>query len=396
MNRIIAEAETLKRVEDAKPGDKSVYVNMDAIRQLPEEYEVVLTKIEFDPNNLKKDFADVGNGNWQPSPQLMYKIAEAKGIQGGERSNSEPIFQDCDINPMMCLPLDHQPTIRKILVGKRVTKYSTVIEEDGTLRRSSPCTCEYNVWERCLELWSKEEVETNGYDPKIVKNGEYESFGKKVFGPHYMKGQYAYAMKYDSPYKRKAHFDSEMKFAQPKAETKAHEKTIRELAGLMTGYTKEDLKDGCLVFAKVRRSALVLKLETAARVDAIRNGIGQDKRPQELLFGPAGDGGKIPPDITVASAVMPEEDHADFPAPSDIPPPVEKTKREQMLTVLKEYKTQGIVPSADKEAVDNMISWLEKEPAAETKTSFWDKCILNLKKIEDAIPEIGRMKHRLY
>jgi hypothetical protein len=383
MNRIIAEESTLKRVNDAKPGDKSVYVNMDAIRQLPEEYEVVLTKIEFDPVNLKKDFADVGNGNWQPTPQLMYKIAEAKGIQGGERSNSEPIFQEIDINPIMCLPIDHQPTVRKMLVGKRVTKYSTVIEEDGTLRRSSPCTCEYNVWERCVELWSREEVDTNGYDPKIIKNGEYKYFDKTKNGPHYLRNNFAVELKYDSPYKRKAHFDSEMKFAQPKAETKAHEKTIRELAGLMTGYTKEDLKDGCLVFAKVRRSALVLKLETAARVDAIRNGIGQDKRPQELLFGPVGE--------TEVRAVEPE---IDFPCQAETPPPPKPTKREEMITVLKLYKKDDLIPAPHKDTVEKMLNWLNANADAEANLSFWTKCAANLKVIEESIPGVGLIAHR--
>ena len=362
MTRIIGDPETIKRVENAKPGDKSMYINLDAIRELPDEYEIVLTEIRFDPKNLKADFSDVGNKTWMPTPQLMYRIAEAKGIHGGEKSISEPVIEDIDINPLLMAPLTQAPTIQRRTVGRKVTKYSTVVEEDGTLRRSSPCTCLYNVWERCCEAWSKEEFYTDGY---------------KKAG--------AYPNKYDTPLKRKLHFDSEMKFAHAKAETKAHEKTIRELAGLMTGYSETDLKDGRLVFAKVRRSAMALKLETAARVDAIRRGVSAPA-PVEALFGAE----------PAAQIEAPPPSDIEF-APPEPEPVAQKSKRDEMLAVLQVYKAENRVPVDDMKAVDSMIAWLDKTPDADTNpthAAWWSKCVKNLETIEQKIPAVGRLEHR--
>ena len=55
------------------------------------------------------------------TPQLMYRIAEAKGIHGGEKSISEPVIEDIDINPLLMAPLTQAPTIqrRTVVASKR-------------------------------------------------------------------------------------------------------------------------------------------------------------------------------------------------------------------------------------------------------------------------------------
>jgi hypothetical protein len=242
-------AKLKERVERRSPEDKNVYINLDAIAELPDEYEAIISEVLFDPKDLPASFSDVGVGAWMPGTALIYEIAEACGISGIGEPIIEPIIEEIDYNPMLCAPMDALPTKRKMIVGKRVSKQSQVMQEDGTMRASSVCTSDYNAWERCSEAWSKEEMYTNGY----TKEGKFPP-------------------KYDNKYKRKHHFDEEMKFAHAKAETKSHIKTIRELAKMQTGFKTEDLKEGRLIFVKIRRSSMVLKLETAARLDAIRNG----------------------------------------------------------------------------------------------------------------------------
>lgn len=332
MSKILGDKNTIESARMAKAGDKTVYINFDAINQLPDEYEVLINEVKFD---IKNDFADIGNGNYMPQPHLMYRIAEAKGIQGGENSISEPIIEDVDINPMLMKPLESEPTYRKMTVGRCVKKYATVLQEDGTLLRSSACTCNFNVWERCLELWSKEELYTEGY-----------------------KKQSQYPPKYDTQYKRRNHFQSEMKFAHAKAETKAHEKAIRELAGLLTGYKLEDLKTGKLYFAKIRRSQSILKAETAARLTALSKGL---KAPTENLL---------------------------FEEPK-------KSNREILIQTFKHYQNEPMLKQYEA-LIEPMVLWLEKEENAEKNIALWNKALLNLKTIEDTLPEQGRLKHYLY
>ncbi len=321
---IKASQEVQQYLSTSKPGDRAVYVNMDAIRELPDQFEVVISKVEYDKNNLENDFSNVGSKDfpaYMPDPQLMYRIAEAKGICGGHESQSESIVEEVDINPMLMKPLSDLPTYRKMVVGKRVTKQSYVLQDDGTERWSSPCTIEYNVWERCQELWSKEESVTNGY---------------KTEGKH--------PSKYDTMYKRKAHFDAEMKFAQSKAETKANLKTIRELAGMMTGFSREDLKTGFLIFSRVRRSQDSLKVEAAA---AMATG----QKAQAKLF--------------------------------QAPPPVqtEKSKRVRMIEALEGLRNMGGVP-ADKEAgVKACLDWLCGSQDDCTTEGTWKKALVTYEQV---------------
>ena len=129
MKQIYGDENTINRVKTARPGDPHIYVNMEAINELPDEYEVRLKKVIFDFN---KDFDKVGNGNYMPSASLMNKIAEARGIEGTNDIQVLSIYEVININPLLCKPLDAEPTVRKQLVAKRVIKTGKVLNEDGT------------------------------------------------------------------------------------------------------------------------------------------------------------------------------------------------------------------------------------------------------------------------
>ncbi len=360
--KIIADPEVLQLVTNARPGNKSIYVNMDAIRELPDEYEAILSKVTFDEKNLAKDFSDVGGGNWMPQPSLMYRIADARGIEGGDKSTTEPVIETVDINPLLMKPLGTPATLQQMIVGRRVSKFSTVLEEDGKQRRSSLCTVIYNVWERCLEVWAAEEVETDGY--------------KKINDK----------TKYHTPARRQLHFQKEMKFAHPKAETKAHEKTIRELAGMMTGYKAVDLQSGYMIFSRVRRSSDSMKAETAARLAAILGGAAAPALPP--VFGDQA------PTTEAPAPVRHVEEAASFDTTPPPPPPT-LTKRQQMINVLREYVQVGAISQDNRPAADAMIKWLLATPEAESDTDFWPKCLKNLAIFEKKIPENVRVKHNI-
>lgn len=368
MSKIYGDQETIKLAQNAKPGDKSVYINWDAINELPDEFEVIITKVKYNAQKLEESFSDIGNGNYMPNPELMYAIAEACGISGGDNSLSKPIIEEVDINPMLCKPIEESPTYRKMNVGRSVTKFSTILQEDGTVLRSSPCTIEFNVWERCCELWSKEELATKGYAD--IKTGKFKYFNKDKFGDYYKVGDYTYEAKYNNKYKRRAHFDSEMKFAHAKCETKAHLKTIRELAGLATGYKKDDLKSGYLIFSKVRRSRSILKAESAARLQALSGGVVE--QGQTKLF-------SEPEPMQI----------------EDITTEPEPTKREEFISTLNVYIDTDIIAKEYQEVANKVLSWLiENEDAEEKK--FWTLSLEKFKMIEAKIPEQGRIKHSLY
>jgi hypothetical protein len=386
---IVGNAETIARSKKAGPNDKWNHVNWDAINDLPEEFEPVITEIKYDPANLKESFSDVGNETYMPKPELMYAIAEACGITGGDNSVTEPLIEEVDWNRIKS-KIGEPPNLVRAKVGVKVSKYSSVMQEDGTFRKSDVCTSNYNAYDRCCELWSKEEADTNGYTVEI-KDGKYTAFGKDQYGPHYYKGQYAYALKYRTQYQRQAHFDAEMKFASAKAETKAHLKTIRVLAGLMTGYKKDDLKSGVLVFSKIRRSRAVLKMETGARLAALSRGeIGST--PTVALFGPqAAPAEAEPPEAQVEYAVS-ERIEEDSPFGAD-PEPV-KDPRAEYVAVLGNYFPKMI--AADKQdRAGKILNWAKTSNDAATHKD-WPRAIDFLKEVEAALPDEMRLTHRLY
>ena len=343
MSKIYGDENTIKKAKAAQPGDNTVLINWEAIADLPDEYEAIISEVKF---KISDDFSDVGNKTYMPTPALHYKIAEARGIHGGSNSITSPIYEDVDINQMNMIDT---PFFTKMLVGYRSMKFSTVMEEDGTERRSSACTIDYNVWNRCLELWSKEEMYTEGYTKP-------SKFGNK----------------YETKWKRKNHFQTELKFAMQKAETKAHEKTIRELAGLMTGYKETDLKSGCLIFAKIRRSRKILQAETAARLVNLSNG---GKPSQNLLF---------EQDVEVV-------EHEPEPEPNAVPET--KTPKQWLIESIETYGKN--ISDSLTDTADAVLKWLDKTEAPET-TTFWAKAINLLKTIEEDMHEDFRVKHGLY
>ena len=362
MSKIFAEKGVLEYCQKAKPGNKTVYVNMDAINELPDQFEVVLTELKFD---IKQDFSDVGSGNLMPTSALMYRVAEATGISGGENSVTEPVVEEIDVNPMLFKPADAEPTFRKMIVGRRVKKFSTLLQEDGTLRRSSPCTSIFNVWERCMELWTKEEMYTEGYSKKAQ-----------------------YPPKYDNTFKRRAHFNAEMKFAHAKAETKAHSKTIRELAGLMTGYTAADLKEGKFIFSKVRKSQESLKLEQAANLSRISGG-GEPSPSANLLF---------PPDNELEEEmeeVAEEMIHEEDPFESEDVTPTEPTDEEKLLGIFQTYEHLKELPADNIATIGKCIKWLESNPdqSKDNYTGLWKKIIGKLKSIESNVDIEHQVEH---
>lgn len=349
----------MSKKEEVKytPGDKSVYINFDAIADLPDEYEYIITEVLFDSKKLDDSFANVGSKDspsWMPNPELMYSIAEACGISGSEASETSPIVEEVDINPMLMKGIEANPTYRRMAVGRSVSKRSSRLMEDGSLLWSSLCTSDYNVWERCLELWSKEEMYTEGY----TKENRFPS-------------------KYDTTYKRRAHFDSEMKFAHAKAETKAHLKTIRELAGLPTGFSTADLASGKFVFARIRRSKALLKMETAARLQAMSRGLYGGASAQ--LFGPQESAfDELPPPVDVEigdDPIVPEDS--------------------KIVILFREYLT-SIKDDELKKRAQDTLTWLESEEDPEANEKFYAKALENLKAVEAAIPEAFRIEHELY
>lgn len=351
MNNILGDTALIKRVQEAGPTDKTVLVNMDAISQLPDEFEVALSEVKFDASNvntLKKSFSDVGSGTYMPTPEMHYKIAEAKGISGGDGSITEPIYETVNISEMTMEPI---PQFINMVVGYKCKKFSTVIEEDGRERRSSICESQYNTWNRVTELWAKEEMYTDGYK----KAGQYPN-------------------KYDTKWKRQANFKAELKFAQAKAETKAHEKTIRELAGLMTGYKMEDLKSGSLVFAKVRKSRKALQMETAAKLTAMSKGEA-----------PAVDTSLLSGNITPEPAPAPEAEIIEDPFTID--------QREDMQSALGFYNAEGLIPDHLKNTIEPVLGWLSSDSFT-YNDEYWPKVVGILKEIETPLDESQKKKHQ--
>lgn len=46
------------RVERRSPEDKTVYINLDAIAELPDEYEAIISEVIFDSKDLPSAFSD--------------------------------------------------------------------------------------------------------------------------------------------------------------------------------------------------------------------------------------------------------------------------------------------------------------------------------------------------
>ena len=59
MAKIYGDQENIKYARSAPAGARDVYVNMDAINDLPEEYEATINCVEYDPKRLADSFSNV-------------------------------------------------------------------------------------------------------------------------------------------------------------------------------------------------------------------------------------------------------------------------------------------------------------------------------------------------
>ena len=381
MSKIYGDEDTIKRAREAKPGDSTVIVNWDAIKEIPDQYEVKIIEVKFDPSNLEKFFTNVGtkyDPKYYPHIEFMYKIAEARGVSGGE-AITETLYEDVEIDEMNMTTTGQ---IIKKKVGYMVKKSAYVLEEDGTTRPSGERISIENAWEECVKAWHKEEKLTEGYSPTIVKDGEYEYYNKKYTGKHYfiINGKYknAVPLKYDTKWKRKCHFDDELAKSLGKADSKAKSKAIREVVGLQTGFLPEDLAEGRIIVSRVRRSRGILQAESAARLSALSNGT-QEQKEHTMLFGPSGG------TIEMVEDTEPEIEI------------VTPTNREKLIKALEYYLNEETVElnETDTGTVNTMLKWLNDTLEAESNEAFWNKAMGNLKKIESGIPEFARFEHGL-
>jgi hypothetical protein len=353
MSKINGSEATIKRVQDAKPGDPCVYINLEAISRLPDDTEAAIVEIEFDKD---KDFTNLGTAAkpiLYPSTKLMYTISDARGISEHSKPEIEILYEDVNISDMTMTPT---PVIMKKKVGYIVKKTGYVMQDDGTPRSSGHAGI-FNAWDECSKMWAKEEMYSEGYtkDP-----GKWEDGNKREW-------------KYNTKWKRQNHFQEMLDNAFGQADTKSWLKVIRDLAGLLTGYTPEQLKEGKFYFVKIRRSEMMRKMETAARLTAIRNG-GQPQlgtmQPQQIA---APEQTTPADDFTLEVEVM----------------PAELSEREQLHKDLSEWRAKGLIPALQVKSVDNILIFLERsEP--EKNAPKWEQAKKVVSQIREIIKEETR------
>ena len=385
MSKIYGDKNTIKKARDAKPGDTISYVNWEAIDELPDEFESRIEKVEFD---IENDFDLTGDNMYYPHPDLMNRIAEKRGISGTLQSTIETIIEEVNINPLLCKKLEDPPIMQKKIVGMRVTKVGFTLEIDGTLKPSLPCTVDFNVWNRCCNEWAKEEEKTNGYDKSIQKampNGnvyyelEFYDKAKRKTVP------YKFFPKYNTKYKRNAHFEKLKLFDQRNADTKSKNVVVRTVVGMPTGFSEEELKEGYFIVYRICRSREILKLETAANLARISQG-GEPSPAGNALFGKTA---VLEIDGAIEDTAEPEIE----PDPFDMED-VTPTPEEELLGIFQSYK----VTIKDDKSMDAVIAWLEKKPD-NTATNYqrgWDKAIGILKNIEKQIDISQLVDHKFY
>ncbi|MBQ2177252.1 MAG: hypothetical protein II453_20130, partial [Alphaproteobacteria bacterium] len=250
-------------------------------------------------------------------------------------------------------------------VGYEVVKQGSVMQEDGTERISDPAIIIYNVFERCNELWTKEESATDNY-----KNVTVSSNGTKLYTA-YNKQQ---PCKYDSQAKRLAHLASEMKFAEAKASIKARNLVIRTLCGLQTGYNIDQLKNGCFYIGKILRSNFAIKSEHAARLAGLSKGVSIADNASDELYGYTGytevPANEVSPAETLIETTSEEVNILD---------------RETVIRKISKYLEFNLVAEDKKESAVNMLAWLESSPNAEENQKFWNRAVDVLAEIESNI-----------
>lgn len=361
--------EVMKRIKSAKPGDPSVLVSLEALESLPEIYSATIVSIPFSVPNGKESNEDWSvvatypNVMYMPTVNLLSRIADARGVSGLDNGTQKQIIQLVDWN-RITLNYSAPPQLVNYPVGYEVVKQGSVLQEDGTERISDPAIIVYNVFERCNELWTKEESATDNY-----KNVTVASNGAKMYTA-YNKQQ---ACKYDSQAKRLAHLASEMKFAEAKASIKARNLVIRTLCGLQTGYNIEQLKNGCFYIGKILRSNFAIKSEHAARLAGLSKGAVMADNASDELYGYTGYT-EIPEDITPSETLIETPTEA-----------VTVLDRDTVIRKIGKYLEFNLVPSDKKDSAVNMLAWLENTPNAEENEKFWTRAKEVLAEIESSI-----------
>lgn len=362
--------DVLKRIKSAKPGDPSVLVSLEALESLPEIYSATIVSIPFSVPNGKESNEDWSvvatypSVMYMPTVNLLSRIADARGVSGLDNGTQKQIIQLVDWN-RITMNYSAPPQLVNYPVGYEVVKQGSVLQEDGTERFSDPAVVIYNVFERCNELWTKEESATDNY-----KNVTVSSNGTKLYTA-YNKQQ---ACKYDSQAKRLAHLASEMKFAEAKANIKARNLVIRTLCGLQTGYNIEQLKSGCFYIGKILRSNFAIKSEHAARLAGLSKGAVMADNASDELYGYSGYT-EVPVDEVTPSETL-------------IETPVEAVTildRDTVIRKIGKYLEFNLVPSDKKDSAVNMLAWLENTPNAEENEKFWNRAKDVLAEIESSI-----------
>lgn len=359
MNKIMGDQKTLELMKSAKPGSVSNYVPMDILAQLPDEYVAVVSKVQYDPAKIQDSFSPVGGDNVMPTTDLMYTIGEARGVHGiPEVSQSFPVYEDVDWSRMTKNDPMAPPEMVRIKVGHKSSKQSWVLESDGSRRLSQVWEVTFNVWERCCEEWSKK--------PDLYK----------------------------TPAARRKHFDSEMKFAGQKAEYKAHSKTIRELAGMPTGYKKSQLKDGWMTFHKIQRSPEAIKLDAAARRSAMAKGLSDGGAGTvTALFGQE----QLPE--PEAQPLSPSDDDIlmSFSEGNDIPPDEPKPEHIRARDAMAQYIADGWLKDRPDmiSATEQMIGWIDRNGERCIGHQNWPMVLKQIVSIEELVDDGKYVDHGL-
>ena len=390
MSKIYGDPATIEAAKKLPVGSPSNLICWDAIMNLPELFAGYVTPVTY---NAKTDFEEVGGGNFMPSPDLVNRICEARGIFGCDGGSLEPFYLDVDWNRLAC-KFSEPPRMVKMHVGYIAKKQGKVMMEDGVMRASDECVVLYNAWERlCADRWGPEEAGTNYYDPTYIKTYdggskyyEYSYYDKKTKSTKTVKNY----IKYDTRGKRQLSLDEELKFAQRKADTKARNVVIRVITGMNTGYNEEELKSGVFYFHRIQRSEFAIKAEQAAYLQRITD------PHRALIESPAEEIYDMTRNVTPEpKAVQPQGNEPPQPEPEPEgeqehePAP---SKPALLLDILKNYKEAGLVLDAMKSGVDSIIDWLGKEANPEA-TKFWAKALSILSTVETAMPEEKRIEH---
>lgn len=209
----------LNRIKREKDQGAIVYVMNDNVTSLGDKYEIEVTTLNFKEDDF---FKIPGGGKFYPLKPAQNAIAEAAGISFTDNSGTkeEGVFSKLkyEMAGKVCI-IDGDFSIVGWAQG-------TKKQSDGTLRMSSVLSYEYSVTDR----GNRDILNSIG---KVGYNKEDKTIRTEIM-----------AMKKALEHKM---------FARRKASTGAQLAVIRELVGMPTGYTAEEIKKP-MVFYKVIES----------------------------------------------------------------------------------------------------------------------------------------------